>query len=333
MFTASCTGSIGICMLLTSSYHELWHLFVLAFIVSMLSLNIMFATMIGLVADLIREDQNGSANGVIALHSACGALSGFGFWFLFDGDTIVMYIFFLTILFLAMVTTATAPIKEIPQENIPPVTFKDIKSGFWVSPSQHHDFFIVFIGRMLYYMGISSTSFFLYYLHDMVHAENPDLTLSLTAVVGLTGSMMTAYPSGKASDSLKNGRKIYIYVSCGVMAGGMMLFIACETLPPVYILMGVIGGAQGCFQTMDYCLALDSLPNQKEAARFMGIWGVAAFVGSSVGPAIGGPTLYYVGQTDVPGSFSRAGYACVWTIGAIYMLISAFVLRYLKNVK
>ena len=109
----------------------------------MLSLNTTFASMVGLVADLIREEQNGSANGVVALHAGMGALSGFGMWFLFDGDTRVMYMFFLCILFLAIFSTATAPIKEIPQEDIAQPTWKDIRSGFWVSPTKHRDFFIV----------------------------------------------------------------------------------------------------------------------------------------------------------------------------------------------
>jgi len=333
MYSAATTGSLGLILMLTGSHYEIWPLYCFAFLITMLSLNTTFASMVGLVADLIREEQNGSANGVVALHAGMGALSGFGMWFLFDGDTRVMYMFFLCILFLAIFSTATAPIKEIPQEDVAQPTWKDIRSGFWVSPTKHRDFFIVFIGRMLYYMGISSTSFFLYYLKDMVHAENPELTLSMTAVVGLAGSIMTAYPSGKVSDSLKNGRIIYIYISSAVMAAGMVLFIMCESLPPVFLIMGLIGGGQGCYQTMDYCLALDSLPNKKEAARFMGVWGVAAFVGSSLGPTIGGPTLFYFGQTEVPGEFSRKGYAFIWCIGAFYLLVSAFVLRYLKNVK
>merc|ERR1719471_281232 len=165
----------------------------------------------------------------------------------------------------------------------------------------------------------------------MIHVDNPDLTLSMTAVVGLSGSVLTAYPSGKASDSLKNGRRIYLYVSCAIMAVGMVLFIFCESITPVYILMGVIGGAQGCYQTMDYCLALDTLPNPQEAARFMGIWGVAAFMGSSVGPSIGGPALYYFGKTDTPGHYSRTGYIFIWCLGAFYLILSGFVLRYLKS--
>merc|ERR550534_390966 len=174
--------------------------------------------------------------------------------------------------------------------------------------------------------------FFLYYLKDMIHVDNPDRTLSILAVVGLFGSMLTAYPAGKMSDSLNNGRKIYIYVSCGIMALSMTMFSGCETLKNVYILMCIIGLAQGCYQTMDYSIALDTLPDPKQAARYMGIWGVAAFVGSSLGPMIGGPLLWS-NRTDIDGQYSRFGYTVIWCLGAFYMVLSAFVLTFLKAVK
>jgi len=84
---------------------------------------------------------------------------------------------------------------------------------------------------------------------------------------------------------------------------------------------------------MDYAIAMDTIPNQEEAARFMGVWGVAAFLGTALGPMISGPLLYFVGQTDVSGEFSRAGYAILWISSAIYLLIGAYLVKFVRSVK
>jgi len=96
-------------------------------------------------------------------------------------------------------------------------------------------------------MGISSMSFFLYYLKDMIQVPDPESTVSLVSAMGLACAALTAYPTGYLSDYLGNGRKIYIYVANAVMAASSIGLIFCNTTTPVYILISVIGAFEGCF--------------------------------------------------------------------------------------
>ena len=47
-------------------------------------------------------------------------------------------------------------------------------------------------------------------------------------------------------------------------------------------------GAQ--FMTVDYALAVDVLPSEDDAAKDLGIWGIAAFIGGTMGPMLCTPT-------------------------------------------
>ena len=49
------------------------------------------------------------------------------------------------------------------------------------------------------------------------------------------------------------------------------------------------------------------LPNKDESAKYLGIWGVASFIGAALGPMVGGPLLHFCGKTDKEGAYSLTG--------------------------
>ena len=85
------------------------------------------------------------------------------------------------------------------------------------------------------------------------------------------------------------------------------------------------------------------------AAQLLGIWGVAGFVGSALGPLVGGPLLFYFGrvqQTFAPVTeggekddddgdegYSWQGYAVVLTLSAAYFACSAATLAWIRDHK
>ena len=69
------------------------------------------------------------------------------------------------------------------------------------------------------------------------------------------------------------------------------------------------GFGNGCYQAVDLALAVDTLPDAAEAARYLGVWGVGAFVGVCLGPLFGASR---VGSRAIPcrwlgGASCRAG--------------------------
>ncbi|CAE7881338.1 unnamed protein product [Symbiodinium microadriaticum] len=53
------------------------------------------------------------------------------------------------------------------------------------------------------------------------------------------------------------------------------------------------GIGSGAYLSVDYALALDCLPKGKTAAEALGLWGVIGFLGSTMGPVIGGVLLSF----------------------------------------
>eukprot|EP00521_Asterionellopsis_glacialis_P016411 CAMPEP_0195303480 /NCGR_PEP_ID=MMETSP0707-20130614/32861_1 /TAXON_ID=33640 /ORGANISM="Asterionellopsis glacialis, Strain CCMP134" /LENGTH=118 /DNA_ID=CAMNT_0040367041 /DNA_START=263 /DNA_END=619 /DNA_ORIENTATION=- len=110
------------------------------------------------------------------------------------------------------------------------------------------------------------------------------------------------------------------------------------------IVGSILGSANGMYLVMDTSLAVDTLPSDIEEgssgnAQLLGIWGIAGFVGYSLGPLIGGPMLYLFGHQDVSDEgvasdtieYSLGGYAVLVSLSALYFFLSAITLRYIKK--
>ena len=94
----------------------------------------------------------------------------------------------------------------------------DLLSAYWIDTDEHQDFFIVTISRFFYYMGVSSQSFFLYYIHDDLRksnvTENPEDAVAFLAIIGQSAGALTCLPVGVLSDQYFDGRrKPFVYIA------------------------------------------------------------------------------------------------------------------------
>lgn len=246
-----------------------------------------------------------------------------------------------------------------PKERLPPVMCDDIWKCFFVSPTLHKDFFIVTMSRTMYYCGISTMAFLQYFFRDLVICGPPYdsncvqddfgngrikdymAKTALIAVYAQAGSAISAYPSGLASDAW--GRKPLVYMACLGM-GAIYLFMPFFSGETLVMTLGFVWGVcNGCFVAVDFAIAIDTLPDKLEAAKFLGVWGVSAFVGTTVGPITGGLALYFFGQIEdgVGGGghmaagetlmsyrYSKYGYIAVMTMGAVWNILSCVIINY-----
>lgn len=90
---------------------------------------------------------------------------------------------------------------------------------------------------------------------------------------------------------------------------------------------------------METSLAIDALPKGYDDgpsggnAQLLGIWGVAAFLGSAIGPMVGGPLLYIFGSTGVVEGqdYTIRGYTIILTLSSAYFILSAISLKWVKK--
>jgi MFS family permease len=193
---------------------------------------------------------------------------------------------------------------------------------------------------------MSVQTFFLYFVHDIIHVkDHPEAVVASLAILSQIAGAITCYPVGVISDRYLGGRrKPFVYLACALLSSATLLLIFASTEHEMAILCLVLGGANGIYLTMDTSLAVDTLPRNDDdvgIAQLLGIWGVAAFLGSALGPMIGGPLLYFFGQKhdsdadadadDDEEEYSLTGYAVVLSLSTFYFMCSALSLQYIKN--
>lgn len=141
----------------------------------------------------------------------------------------------------------------------------------------------------------------------------------------------------------------------------------------------LLGASNGVYLTMDTSLAVDTLESEEKpklqdngiteneqqdneneggrkyehgAAQLLGVWGVFGFVGSALGPLIGGTALLILGHipidssntqpssvlddnnhTDLPSTpfYKIQGYRALFSFSAFYFFCSATTLAFVKK--
>mmetsp|Transcript_95496 Transcript_95496/g.169566 ORF Transcript_95496/g.169566 Transcript_95496/m.169566 type:complete len:538 (+) Transcript_95496:44-1657(+) len=209
------------------------------------------------------------------------------------------------------------------------ITYRDVLEAYYIDPREHADFSLVFWSRTLYYVGASVQTFFKFYLKDVLGIEDAEAAIVKTAVIGQIFAALTAIPTGLISDRVGKLRKPFIYFACVVLCAGNVANCLARKEDHVYVIAAILGSANGIYLAMDAALALDTLPNSDEAARFMGVWGIGCFLGSALGPVVGGPVLSLCGRSlEKPDAYNFSGYAILLGFAAFCFLASGAVLFY-----
>ena len=256
-----------------------------------------------------------------------------------------------------VIVTPTMILKSMLIDPFITMSWAQMSQSYTIDRTKYHDFYFVTLSRLFYYCGMSVQTFFLYFLKDIIHAmhhQGPETAVASLAILGQCAAALTCYPVGVISDRLLGGRrKPFVYLSCAILCVATAAIISARTLSEMMHLILIIGAANGVYLTMDTSLAVDTLPKEIEleedemigSAQLLGVWGVAAFMGTTLGPMIGGPLLYIFGRqttscddeedgcsSDAASeSYTIRGYAVVLGLSAFYYLLSAGTLCYVRS--
>lgn len=320
----ACIGSLA---MLVAHEYRLKALYIGSLTASIAGLNISYACYTALLPDLVPSAHLGRASGMMATMSMLGALLGFSlFGFLLQ--TVHAYtIYCLVILGTVGLTCLIA--REKPRDEAPPFRLGELVAAYSIDVVANADFFWVFVTRVFYYMGISLQAFVLFMMRDVQQVDNPQRFTSLLAMIGQLSAALVATPAGHVSD--RYGRKPLVYASCLIMAAVYLSFALSPRIDVVLALGVGYGIGNGMFLSVDYALACDTLPSLESAAQGLGVWGVSAFLGSTLGPLIAAPLLAYFGWTSSPERYSSTGYTAVNLAGAVYVTCAGGFLCFVKR--
>lgn len=312
-------------MFYARTYYHGW-LYIIALGVATTGLNITYAGFVGLIPDIVPAEQMGTASGIMGVVQMASTLSGFamfGFW-LDAGWSYVVYASFAALsLSLTCIFASETPLLRAPS-----FRWSDLRRSFVIDRTTHHAFFWVFVVRTLYYMGVSIQAFILFYLRDIINVSDPQEYTSLVAMCGQAGALLVAYPAGKVSDRI--GRKLPVVFACVIMGTVYILFTLFTDIHVILALSAVYGIGNGMFLAVDFVLGVETLPDTASSAKDMGVWGIAAFLGQTLGGFVNGTLLYIFGRggggVTQDSRYDYLGYAVIMSTGTFFLLLASLCL-------
>lgn len=327
-------------------------MYYVAFAITMIGLNVMYTAATGLVPDLVPDEQMGEANGVLAACSAAGACLSF-MWTMLWPDVGNLYFFYIGLLVTCVPITCYCAVEESTlgtgEESesdaygeAASVSWRELASMYTISPNkpEQRSFFWLFVCRTLYYTGISAQVFLQYLLRDTaikdtgerLSGREPQQVVAKISFIGQIGGMLFAYPAGLLSDVV--GRKPLIVLACIGIISVYISFIYVHKLSTILYLSAYYGAVNGMFLSVDYALAIDCLPSRENAARWLAIWGVASFIGTSIGPTVYSLILHFSPDADKSSDYgsSQDGYTKMLLVGSGWMIMCvAFLYKVDQN--
>jgi len=310
-------------------------MYLLSLVPTIVGINVYYAGYTALLPDFVPQSQRGQASGAMAALGLLGASVGFALLG-FAIDVKWAYLLYGGTSFLAsIITFSVANERPLLRDDARSITCMEILESYTINRTTHNDFFWVFVIRTLYYMALSVQAFILFYFRDVVKVDNPAYYTAIVALIGQVGACVISYPAGQLSDRPTIGRKPLVLIACLVMGIVYVLFLLFPDVKAILVVAFFYGFGNGTFISVDYALALDTLPSSKNRARDLGMWGVSAFVGTMLGGLIGGSLLNFVGGSDNEQShnYTYTGYVVVMASGTVYLLGCIICLKFIRKAK
>ncbi len=151
----------------------------------------------------------------------------------------------------------------------------------------HRVFRRVFVARFALMFGQTLLmTYVLFFFRDVLHDTHPAAGTAMVAGLAMGGAVLSSVLIGTWSD--RTDRAHLVAAAGGPMAIsaiGFALWPYPLTLPIWAVLYGV---GYGAVLSVDWALALDSIPDLGNVARDLGIWGIASGLPPVLAPAVGG---------------------------------------------
>lgn len=153
------------------------------------------------------------------------------------------------------------------------------------------------------------------------------MATSLFLLPLLVGATAAALVAGALSDRF--GRKVMVYLAGAIQAATAVGMIVWPTMSAVVFLGFFFGLGYGAYQSVDFALAADVLPDAETRAKDLGVWNISATLASIAAPLLAGMLLdafKAIGQAHL-GS-KRLGYTVLFSCGtAVFVLSTVLVTR------
>ena len=306
--------------------------FLIGFVVVQLGTNAATAAYQGLLPDQVRLSQRGAASGWLGLMTLLGSVGSLAIagallgnvrpGLRLDSDVEHGALLFYAVSALVLIVCTAATVFGV-HERAPAVQAQPPRR--WDELLRHQPFRVVFAARALVMIGL--TLFLTYIEYYLARVNGATTFVGATvaiALLALVGALASSLVFGIASDRIPRVR--IVVIANLLMAAAAVAFVVAPAQLPLAPLGLVFGLGYGAYLSVDWALAIDSLPGTGTSARDLGIFTVSINLPTLIAPALGGAVILVTDALGVPG----LAYRMVFTLAAVSLLAGIVVVRRIR---
>lgn len=204
-----------------------------------------------------------------------------------------------------------------------------------IGPFAKHDFFWVFVTRLLIQFGVFTVmQFMLFWVTDVLPLENvlPPTRAAILFIPVFCTALISSVAIGRLSDRMGGKRKSLLVLSSMVLGICSLSVAFIESFYVAMVFMLVFGFAMGTFMSLDYALVCDVLPSSEHAARDLGVWHISIVLPQLIAAPIGGALLDMFNREGLHFGMPHLGYTVIFIVAALYFFAASACFLKLKNV-
>lgn len=287
----------------------------LGYLLATFGQNVTTAAYEALVPDIVPPQSWGSASGYMGVFALVGTIVGLGAAGLGGlGEAYAVMIAALVVGTLVTATTVHEGARPLDWQAARPRDRRRRGPGHGVRA-----FALVFVARLCIMFGLTLLmTFILYYMRDVLGLSQPARGTAGVAAMALVGAAVATLYAGRLSD--RTERTTVVFLAGLPMAAAALGFAIFPSLRDILFLGVLYGLGYGTFLSVDWALALDTLPQAGRTGRDLGIWGMASNLPAVLAPLAG---AWLISRYRAPALgyhvlFVAAGLSCL--VGSVVVL-------------
>ena len=305
----------------------------LGWILAQLGWGQVLASLLTSMADNLAESQRGKVAGLAGFATQVAPVVGVVIAGSFAGDALLLFLLpgLVGVIFVALFVLLT---KEADTRGRPvgdALSIGTIVSKYVYNPRAYPDFSLVWLGRFLFYFGLTlNTTFTAFFFADRLGVTVAEVagTIAVLSLFGILTTTLGAIGGGFMSDRLRR-RRMFVLLGSTLFAAGAVTMAIASDIPLLYAGSLITSVGIGMFAAVDQALILDVLPEKDTSAgRFMSIIGFAVSIPQAVAPFIA-PAILAIGA----GSAADKNYSLLYVLAAAITVVGGVVVMRVRSVR
>lgn len=284
---------------------------------------VLTAALTAAISDQVPVNQRGYVSGWISAPQAIGIIAGLVLVMTLGLSTFGGYALMASLLVvLGLPFLLLVPDQVLPAGIVPPLTFRSLLQGLWISPRAYPDFGWTLLSRILVNLGNAfGTSLLLYFLMYGLKVPDAEDSLILLTLVYMVFVIIASLWLGRLSDRLGR-RRVFVFGASVVQAVAALILAFVPTMGAATVGAALLGLGYGYFLSVDQALATEVLPDQLSRGKDLGIMNIALTVPQAFAPMLGALLVSAVG-----------GFTLLFLVSGITALGGAVAVGQVKGVR